>query len=162
MISLSVVCSLMGCLRVIYSKLEMNHLSLFYSCGSEETGIQCQFLSVLGVRHTHGTQFGRSDLFFVCRLEPIPNQDGKMPEPIPQEGEIEVASWLPLDEYRNMVSSDDSKIGHPMMIQVMKIVDQGDGKETDIQRMIVPSVVPGRKRSPLYHAPILSNADPSS
>lgn len=117
---------------------------------SEETGIDCRFSSVLSVRHTHGAQFGRSDLYFVCRLEPIADEDGKVPKPVPQEGEIEAASWLPLGEYRNMVQSDDSKIGHPMMSQVMKCVD----KSSDIQRMIVPSVVPGRKPSPLYHAPI--------
>jgi len=121
----------------------------------EETGIRCKFMSVLGVRHVHGTtQFGRSDLFFVCRLEPISNENGTMSQPIPQEEEIEAATWLPLNEYRNMVDSDDSKIGHPMMSQIMKVVDQGNGKETDIQQVIVPSVVPGRENSALYHAPI--------
>lgn len=112
-------------------------------------------MSVLGVRHVHGSQFGRSDLYFVCRLEPTPNDDGTLPRPIPQEGEIEAVAWLPLDEYRAMVNSDDIKVGHPMMSQMMKVVDAG--METDIQRTILPSVVPGRKSSPLYHAPILSD-----
>jgi ADP-ribose pyrophosphatase YjhB (NUDIX family) len=29
----------------------------------EETGVPCSFMSVLGVRHTHGMQFGRSVRF---------------------------------------------------------------------------------------------------
>ena len=120
----------------------------------EETGISCRFLSILGVRHVHGVQFGRSDLFFVCRLEPIPSQvSGEVPQPVPQEGEIEAAAWLPLEEYRAMVNNPEKGRGHPMMSQIMKIVDQ-DWEENDIQRTIVPSVVPGRKSSPLYHAPI--------
>jgi hypothetical protein len=36
----------------------------------------------------------------------------------------------------------------------MKIVDQGNWDEYDIQRTVVSSVVPGRKGSPVYHAAI--------
>lgn len=121
----------------------------------EETGIPTRFLSVLGVRHHHGAQFGRSDLFFVCRLEPIPDEEGNIPQPVAQEGEIEATAWQSLSEYRDMVNSEEH--GHPMMQQIMRVVDQGleqDWEETDIQRMIVSSVVPGRKPSPVYHAPI--------
>lgn len=120
----------------------------------EETGIQTKFLSVLGVRHTHGLQFGRSDLYFVCRLEPVVDENGKVGKPVPQEGEIEAAAWVSLDEYRGMVNSSDEKIGHPMMRQIMKLVDQGEENEFDIQRTEVSSVVPGRKSSPVYHAAI--------
>ena len=116
---------------------------------SEETGIKCAFKSVLAVRHTHKQQFGRSDLYFICKLEPISDED----VPVPQEGEIEAVSWLPLDEYRKMVHSKDSNIGHPMMSRVMDVVDSS----SEIERMIVPSIVPGRKHSPLYHAPIGSS-----
>jgi ADP-ribose pyrophosphatase YjhB (NUDIX family) len=119
----------------------------------EETGIKCRFLSVLGVRHSHGAQFGRSDLYFVCRLEPIPiNGEGNVPKPVPQVGEIEAAAWINFDEYRDMVNSEDSEVGHPMMKQIMKIVEQSE--QNDIQKTIISSVVPGRKPSPVYHAPI--------
>ncbi|KAL7515928.1 hypothetical protein ACHAWX_000996 [Stephanocyclus meneghinianus] len=125
----------------------------------EETGIQCRFLSVLGVRHTHGLQFGRSDLYFVCRLKPIIDENGEVAQPVPQEGEIEAAAWIPLDEYRTMVNSADDKVGHPMMRHIMKIVDQGDWDKFDIQRAVVSSVVPGRKGSPVYHAAIHSGSN---
>jgi 8-oxo-dGTP pyrophosphatase MutT (NUDIX family) len=124
----------------------------------EETGIKCRFLSILGVRHTHGLQFGRSDLYFLCRLEPVPDSNGKVAQPIPQEGEIEAAAWVPLDEYRAMVNNPDSKIGHPMMKQIMKLADQGEWNEYDIQKTIVSSVVPGRMGSPVYHAAVRSDS----
>ena len=120
----------------------------------EETGIQTRFLSVLGVRHTHGLQFGRSDLYFVCRLEPLPDAHGKIAQPVPQEGEIEAAAWVSLDEYKDMVNNPDSKIGHPMMKHIMQLADQGESNEYDIQKTLVSSVVPGRKSSPVYHAAI--------
>lgn len=116
----------------------------------EETGIFCRFVGVLGMRHTHAMQFGRSDLYFMCRMEAVPNEDGSMPEPTPQAGEIEACRWLPLREFKNMVESEDKNVGHPMMAQIMKVVDQSFGME----RMILPSIVPKRKPSPLYHVPI--------
>jgi ADP-ribose pyrophosphatase YjhB (NUDIX family) len=126
----------------------------------EETGIHCGFLSVLGVRHFHGAQFGRSDLYFVCRLEPIPiNEEGDVPTPVPQEGEIEATCWVDFNEYRDMVNSEDPQVGHPMMKQIMKIVEQSE--QNDIQKTIVSSVVPGRKPSPVYHAPIQSESKSS-
>jgi ADP-ribose pyrophosphatase YjhB (NUDIX family) len=123
----------------------------------EETCIRCRFNSVLGVRHTHGSQFNRSDLYFVCRLEPIPlNDDGEVPLPVPQEGEIEATCWVDFKEYRDMVYSDDPKVGHPMMKHIIKLVEQSN--ENDIQKTIVSSVVPGRKPSPVYHAAIRSES----
>ena len=116
----------------------------------EETGIHCRFVGVLGMRHTHDMQFGRSDLYFICRMEAVPNEDGSMSEPKPQAGEIEACRWLPLREFKTMVMSEDKNVGHPMMAQIMKVVDQSCGME----RMILPSIVPKRKPSPLYHVPI--------
>lgn len=150
----------------------------------EETGIECIFQSVLGVRHTHKVQFGRSDLFFVCRLKPIEggrddststdcdedqNQngidnvstvknEGYVKQPIAQEGEIDIAAWIPLEEYKAMVNSDDDKLGHPMMKEIMKVVEQSHG-ENDIQQVMVDSIVPGRPPSPVYHAPFIRKRD---
>ena len=117
----------------------------------EETGIDCRFKSVLSFRHTHGLQFGRSDLYFVCRLEPIEveNDDTKemeIPEPVAQKGEIAAASWIPFSQYRDMVDNGDNP--HPMMQKVLELFDA----ENDIRRSVVSSIVPGRKPSPMYHA----------
>ena len=119
----------------------------------EETGIPCQFLSIVGFRHTHGLSFGRSDLYFVCRLEPIEETDENgnsiIPEPEAQVEEIEEASWVPLDEYRAMINAKD---GHPMMQHIMKLYD--NDQANDIQQTVVSSIVPGRKPSPIYHPPL--------
>ena len=118
----------------------------------EETGIPCRFLHVLAVRHTHAGQFNRSDLYFVCLLEPITDTDGKLPEPTPQPGEIAAVAWLPMVDYRNMVFSEDKNVGHPMMQRIVEVLDNS----SQIERFVVPSIVPGRKQSPLSHAPINS------
>lgn len=113
----------------------------------EETGIDCRFKSILAFRHTHGLQFGRSDLYFVCRLEPI--EDEGIPEPVAQENEIAAVAWVPLQEYKDMVNGEN---GHPMMQKIMELHDQ-DWRLNDIQRTVVNSIVPGRKPSPIYHIP---------
>lgn len=118
----------------------------------EETGVDCTFQSVLMFRHTHGMQFQRSDLYFVCRMEAIESVDEEtdeviIPEPIAQVGEIAAAKWVPFDEYREMVNSGDNP--HPMMQKVLELYDN----EKDIERSVISSIVPGRKPSPIYHAP---------
>jgi len=118
----------------------------------EETGIECRFKGVLSFRHTHGMQFGRSDLYFVCRLEPLEMENEEtgalvIPEPVAQEGEIAVASWVPLSEYRGMINGKEP---HPMMQKNLQIFDE----KGDIQQSVVTSIVPGRTPSPIYHTQI--------
>lgn len=115
----------------------------------EETGVDCVFKSVLGFRHSHNLQFGRSDMYFVCRLEPV-EVDGVIPIPEAQEGEIAAADWVPLQEYKDMINGNgDDPNPHPMMQTMMDIYDAN----SDIQRTVVSSIVPGRKASPIYHVP---------
>ena len=116
----------------------------------EETGIKAKFNSILSFRHTHGLSNGRSDLYFVCTLDPIEevDEDGNaiIPEPRAQECEIEATKWVPLSEYRDMVNGVGRENGHPMMQQVIKLYDEGKM----IKRREVHSVVPGRKPNPIY------------
>lgn len=117
----------------------------------EETGVRCHFHSVVSFRHTHGLALGRSDLYFVCRLEPIETADADgnviIPDPIAQANEIEKVAWVPLEEYKAMINANDC---HPMMQHVMKLYEQ----EKSIEKTVVTSVVPGRKPSPIYHPPL--------
>jgi len=84
-----------------------------------------------------------------------------VPEPVAQESEIAAAAWVPLEEYKAMVwgssDGDEKDKGHPMMKCIMNLVAQ-DWNENDIQRTVVPSVVPGRQPSPIYHAPLRSSS----
>ena len=121
----------------------------------EETGIDCSFKSVLTFRHTHNLQFGRSDLYFVCMLEPkevvdASTNEAVISDPVAQAGEIAAATWLPLHEYRSMVNGDDP---HPMMQKVLELYDENNA----IQQTLVNSIVPGRKPSPMYHSAMKNN-----
>eukprot|EP00980_Cylindrotheca_fusiformis_P008900 scaffold1900_cov123-Cylindrotheca_fusiformis.AAC.26 len=117
----------------------------------EETGIPTKFKSILSFRHTHGLAHGRSDLYFICQLDPIEEVDGAgniiIPEPIAQECEIEAAEWVPLSEYRAIVNGDGDNPGHPMMKQVISIFDEGKV----VKQKTVHSIVPGRKPNPMYY-----------
>ncbi|MDR1932157.1 MAG: NUDIX domain-containing protein [Spirochaetales bacterium] len=59
----------------------------------EETGIQARFESVICLRHWHGYRYGKSDIYFVCRLTPLST------EITMDTGELVECLWLPVEEY---------------------------------------------------------------
>ena len=59
----------------------------------EETGVEVKFESLVCFRHWHGYRYGKSDIYFVCRLSPL-SQDVTM-----QAEEIEECFWMPVAEY---------------------------------------------------------------
>jgi len=59
----------------------------------EETGVQTRFEALVCFRHWHGYRYGKSDIYFVCRLSPL-SEDVTM-----QADEIEECFWMPLAEY---------------------------------------------------------------
>lgn len=117
----------------------------------EETGIDCEFESIIGFRHTHGLQFGRSDLYFVCKMVPVENSDEEgnaiIPKPVAQADEIAAADWVPLTEYKAMVNGENGGEPHRMMQKMMSLYESGES----IQPTVMSSIVPGRGPSNLYH-----------
>jgi hypothetical protein len=93
----------------------------------------------------------RSDLFFVCQLDPIEETDANgniiIPNPVPQANEIEKAEWVPLSEYRAMVKGEDGGGGHPMMSHVIDVLEGG----RKIDRALSQSLVAGRKSNYVYY-----------
>lgn len=59
----------------------------------EETGVRTKFEALMCFRHWHGYRYGKSDIYFICRLSPL-NHDITL-----QESEIEECLWMPVDEY---------------------------------------------------------------
>ncbi|KAI3698225.1 hypothetical protein L6452_31338 [Arctium lappa] len=59
----------------------------------EETGIDTKFVEVLAFRQSHKSFFDKSDLFFMCMLQPLSFNIQK------QEREIEDAQWMSFEEY---------------------------------------------------------------
>jgi ADP-ribose pyrophosphatase YjhB (NUDIX family) len=59
----------------------------------EETGIRTQFESLTSLAHIHQWQFAKSNIYFICRLQPLDFDITLDP------GEIAEALWMPLDDY---------------------------------------------------------------
>ena len=59
----------------------------------EETGVRTQFESVVCFRHQHGNMFGKTNIYFVCRLSPLSKDITIDPN------EIAEARWMPVEEY---------------------------------------------------------------
>ncbi|CAH9076880.1 unnamed protein product [Cuscuta europaea] len=59
----------------------------------EETGIDTTFVEILAFRQSHKSFFEKSDLFFLCMMQPS-SFDIQI-----QEQEIEEAQWMPYEEY---------------------------------------------------------------
>jgi 8-oxo-dGTP pyrophosphatase MutT (NUDIX family) len=59
----------------------------------EETGVHTRFDALVCFRHWHGYRYGKSDIYFVCRLHPL-SVDITM-----QESEIEDCRWMPVKDF---------------------------------------------------------------
>lgn len=67
----------------------------------EETGIETTFERLVCFRHWHGYRYGQSDIYFVCRLNPLTQTIVK------QDSEIFDARWMPLQEFLTRDSASD-------------------------------------------------------
>ncbi|KAF5741365.1 nudix hydrolase 2-like [Tripterygium wilfordii] len=70
----------------------------------EETGVDTEFVEVLAFRQSHQSFFGKSDLFFVCMLQPRSSHIQK------QMSELEAAQWMPFEEYAAQPFVRDHKL----------------------------------------------------
>lgn len=68
----------------------------------EETGIKCEFHSLLAFRHMHNYRYGCSDIYFICVLRPLTEKITACPN------EILECKWMDLDEYINHPHITDS------------------------------------------------------
>jgi len=74
----------------------------------EETGIETQFESLVCFRHWHGYRYGKSDIYFVCRLSPLNHEIAA------DEQEIAECLWMPVQEY---LDSEDVGIFNKRIVQ---------------------------------------------
>ncbi|GLJ16406.1 hypothetical protein SUGI_0278370 [Cryptomeria japonica] len=70
----------------------------------EETGVDTQFIELVGFRHSHHATFEKSDLFFLCILRPISF------EIVVQELEIDKAQWMPLEDFVSQSYYENSSL----------------------------------------------------
>ena len=71
----------------------------------EETGVETEFLGVVGFRQAHGVALGgKDDLFFLCALRMKDPEDWRL---APQPSEIADACWMPLSDFGRMSHVED-------------------------------------------------------
>ena len=109
----------------------------------EETGVKANFESVLTVRHSHNIQFGRSDVYVICKLSLNVGDSADMEKQmeIVVDQEIENAKWMPLKEYKEVNK-------HPMLACVADILLAGNAGLIESE---MPSPVKNRGPFRLYH-----------
>lgn len=60
----------------------------------EETGVKAKFTSVLGLTTKHPYRFGKSNMYFICKLKPLTEDID-----IQDTHEIEDAKWVRIEDY---------------------------------------------------------------
>lgn len=111
----------------------------------EETGVRSAFSSVLTVRHSHNIQFGRSDVYIICKLslglQEMSEKEMEKHMEIVVDQEIENAKWMPLTEFKAVNK-------HPMLACVADILLAGNPGLVESE---MPSPVKNRGPFKLYH-----------
>ena|GEM_PF-180394 len=59
----------------------------------EETGVETRFEAIVCFRHWHGYRYGKSDIYFVCRLRPVSTAITIQSE------ELQECLWMPVEEF---------------------------------------------------------------
>ncbi len=85
----------------------------------EETGIRTEFQYLSCFRHWHGYRYGKSDIYFVCKLKPLTFDI----QPDPKE--ILEAHWMPIDQYLNDPDT------HPFNQKIVRTCLKGEGLKLD-------------------------------
>ena len=88
---------------------------------------------MLGFRHVHNQQFGRGDVYVICRLNALTHD-------IKLDDEIDDAKWMPILEYK-------SQNTHPMLNEVVEILL---AKKDGFREKEFPSWVPNRAPFKMY------------
>ena len=78
----------------------------------EETGIQTAFKSISGIATKHPYQFGKSNIYFICKLDAITNEIC-----IKDVEEIEQALWMPVEDY---ISDESNSPFNRQVIQSLR------------------------------------------
>lgn len=102
----------------------------------EETGIRSKFCSVIGFRqqHNYPTAHGRSDLYVICRLEPITFEINKCND------EIRDCKWIDLDKF---CSYSDNNLSQ-LVAKLLKHGVENGFDSIDIKQKHMQSIIPGR------------------
>jgi ADP-ribose pyrophosphatase YjhB (NUDIX family) len=85
----------------------------------EETGIETDFVKVIGFRHTHKVVYEKSDLLFLCILHPLTSTIAK------QELEHANVQWIPLSQFSAQDYLQDQKMLKKMIDVCISTLEGG-------------------------------------
>jgi ADP-ribose/NAD+ diphosphatase len=91
----------------------------------EETGIDTEFVSIIGFRHLLRFRWGGGDIYFLSLLKPV----DELQTPQPEEEEIAGIKWMPLEEWLEMpfIKSWNHHIGDALRSEVDKLYPSTSG-----------------------------------
>ena len=101
----------------------------------EETGVQTRFEGLVCFRHWHSYRYGKSDIYFVCRLSPLSAEITK------QDDEIEACLWMPVDQYltNEYVGDFNRRIVQAALSGPYLVTDWVDGyDDTTLREFFMP------------------------
>lgn len=103
----------------------------------EETGVRSEFAEMLAFRHQLTHQFGRGDVYMICRLEAVTTD-------IKVDDEIEDAQWMDINEF-----AAGNK--YAMLVPVARYLSGGVSKEGGgLREVTMQSTIPGRPPYKFY------------
>jgi ADP-ribose pyrophosphatase YjhB (NUDIX family) len=112
----------------------------------EETGIRATFRSLLTFRNQHDVQFGRGDIYAVCRLDLEAGSTAGPETKISIDDEIDDAQWMPLSTF-------EAQNKNRMLDYVVALLQEG---HPGLRETLIESTVPHRKAYKLYYPPTAS------
>lgn len=129
----------------------------------EETNVQCDFKSILGFRHSHAQQFGRSNLYVICLLQAGEEAAARLTV----DAEIQDAKWMDMDEYRESTHHPMSRLIVDLVLdrrrlesvtdlKTLRLDDQSDENDScniefGLKEKVLSSVLSGPTPYKFYH-----------
>lgn len=105
----------------------------------EETGIDTEFVEVIGFRQSHRGAFGKSDLYFLCVLRPVTSTITV------QTAELVDAKWIPLAEFKSQPYLSERKMLGRMLDECIETSTAPARKGFKLE-----NVLAGTNRAPQY------------
>ncbi|KAH9329952.1 hypothetical protein KI387_002060, partial [Taxus chinensis] len=109
----------------------------------EETGIETEFVEVVGFRDGHNAAFGKSDLLFVCMLKSLSS------EILMEDTEICAAKWMAMEEFVAQPKNQQSKVLKDMVdVCVARITENQEDDTSVVLQAWAPSMAASPHGSP--------------
>lgn len=109
----------------------------------EETGIDTEFVEVIGFRQSHKVAFEKSDIFFLCVLRPLTSEITK------QDSELTAVKWMPLGEYKDQAYLKQRKLLKKMLDVCISTTEEPGYKGFQIKD--IQAGAAGRKPQYFYY-----------